>query len=115
AKEGRDVDLPPWQKGRYGTAVGRAAHGVLQAVDLATGEGLTPAAAAQAAAEGVPGRERIVAALARSALGSDLVRRAATRPHWREVYVGCPMGDGVLEGFVDLLYRDDDGLVVVDY
>lgn len=33
----------------------------------------------------------------------------------REVYVGCPFGDGVLEDFVDLLYRDDDGLVVVDY
>ncbi|MGI8777635.1 MAG: hypothetical protein ACR2LJ_09705 [Acidimicrobiales bacterium] len=30
AKDGRDVDLPPWQKGRYGTAVGRAVHGVLQ-------------------------------------------------------------------------------------
>jgi ATP-dependent exoDNAse (exonuclease V) beta subunit len=29
--------------------------------------------------------------------------------------VGCPFGDGVLEGFIDLLYRDDDGLVVVDY
>jgi ATP-dependent exoDNAse (exonuclease V) beta subunit len=35
---------------------------------------------------------------------------------WREVYVGVPWGDdGVLEGYVDLLYRDDDGLVVVDY
>ena len=115
AKDGRDVDLPPWQKGRYGTAVGRAVHGVLQAVDLTTGEGLAAAAAAQAAAEGVPGRERIIAALARSALGSDVVRRAAARPHWREIYVGCPLGEGVLEGFVDLLYRDDDGLVLVDH
>jgi ATP-dependent helicase/nuclease subunit A len=26
-----------------------------------------------------------------------------------------PHGEGVLEGYVDLLYRDDDGLVVVDY
>jgi ATP-dependent helicase/nuclease subunit A len=115
AKDGRDVDLPPWQKGRYGTAVGRAVHGVLQSVDLGSGEGLSAAAAAQAAAEGVPGRERIIAALARSALASDVVRRAAARPHWREVYVGCPLGDGVLEGFVDLLFRDDDGLVVVDH
>ena len=115
AKDGRDVDLPPWQKGRYGTAVGRAVHGVLQAVDLATGAGLAAAVAAQAAAEGVPGREGVIAALARSALGSDVVRRAADRPHWREVYVGCPLGEGVLEGFVDLLYRDDDGLVVVDH
>ncbi len=60
-------------------------------------------------------RKEVVAALARSALASGLVRRAADRPHWRKVYVGCPFGDGVLEGFVDLMYRDDDGLVVVDY
>ena len=115
AKDGRDIDLPPWQKGRYGTAVGRAVHGVLQAIDLASGDGLAAAAAAQAAAEGVPGREPIIVALARSALESDPVRQAAARPHWREVYVGCPLGDGVLEGFIDLLYRHNDGLVVVDH
>ena len=115
AKDGRDVDLPPWQKGRYGTAVGRAVHGVLQGIDLASGEGLVAAVAAQSAAEGVMGRERVITALVRSALSSNLVQRAAVRPHWQEVYVGCPLGGGVLEGFVDLLYRDDDGLVVVDY
>ncbi|MGH9279271.1 MAG: UvrD-helicase domain-containing protein [Acidimicrobiales bacterium] len=115
AKDARDVDLPPWQKGRYGTAVGRAVHGVLQAIDLASGDGLAAAAAAQAAAEGVLGREPIIASLARSALESELVRRASALPHWREVYVGCSLGGGVLEGFIDLLYRDDDGLVVVDH
>jgi ATP-dependent exoDNAse (exonuclease V) beta subunit len=31
------------------------------------------------------------------------------------VYVGIPYGDGVLEGYIDLLYRDDNGLVIVDY
>jgi ATP-dependent helicase/nuclease subunit A len=30
-----DLDLPPWQRGRYGTAVGRAVHAVLQYCDLA--------------------------------------------------------------------------------
>jgi ATP-dependent helicase/nuclease subunit A len=114
-KDPRDLDLPPWQKGRYGSAVGRAVHAVLQAVDLVTGDGMGPAAAAQAAAEGVLGKEGIIEALCRSALDSDLVRRASARPHWREVYVGVPSGEGVLEGYVDLLYRDDDGLVVVDY
>ncbi|MEA3075869.1 MAG: CRISPR-associated exonuclease Cas4 [Actinomycetota bacterium] len=116
AKAARDLDLPPWQRGRYGTAVGRAVHGVLQLIDLATGESLDDAAAAQASAEGIPSRAPVVAALARSALSSNVVQRAATCPHWREVYVGCPLGDdGVLEGFVDLLYRDDDGLVLVDH
>ncbi|MGI9119445.1 MAG: UvrD-helicase domain-containing protein [Acidimicrobiales bacterium] len=114
-KDPRDIDLPPWQKGRYGSAVGRAVHAVLQTVDLRSGDGLTEAAAAQAAAEGVLGRENIIEALCRSALASALVQRAAGRQHWREVYVGVPYGEGILEGYVDLLYRDDDGLVVVDY
>ena len=77
AKGGVDLDQPPWQKGRYGTAIGRAVHAVLQTVDLATGAGLDHAAAAQAAAEGVIGREHTIAALARSALATDTVRAAA--------------------------------------
>jgi ATP-dependent helicase/nuclease subunit A len=31
------------------------------------------------------------------------------------VYACTPIGDRLLEGYVDLLYRDDGGLVVVDY
>ena len=115
AKDARDLELPPWQKGRYGTAVGRAVHAVLQTVDLGTGAGLAQAAAAQAAAEGVLGREAVVAALARSALAAPAVLEAAGCPHWREVYVAAPVGDTLLEGYIDLLYRAADGLVVVDY
>ncbi|HEX6325605.1 MAG TPA: UvrD-helicase domain-containing protein [Jiangellaceae bacterium] len=115
AKDARDLELPPWNKGRYGTAVGRAVHGVLQSVDLATGAGLDDAVAAQVLAEGVAEHADVVAALARSALSSDVVRRAASRPHWRETYVGTVVGDRVLEGFIDLVYEDDDGLVIVDY
>jgi hypothetical protein len=53
AKGHRDVELPPWSKGRYGSAIGRAVHGVLQVIDLATGEGLDKAVLAQSLAEGV--------------------------------------------------------------
>jgi ATP-dependent exoDNAse (exonuclease V) beta subunit len=115
AKDQRDLELPPWQKGRYGTAVGRAVHAVLQTIDLLTGRGLEEAAAAQAAAEGVIGREAIVAALARSALNAPVVRQAARLPNWREVFVAAPIGDRLLEGYIDLLYRTVEGLVVVDY
>ena len=34
AKGARDLELPPWTKGRYGSAVGRAVHAVLQVVPL---------------------------------------------------------------------------------
>ena len=115
AKEGRDLELPPWNKGRYGTAIGRAVHATLQTIDLTTGAGIEPAAAAQAAAEGVLGYESTIAALTRAALASAVVTRAAARPHWREMYVAVPFEGITLEGYVDLVFRDDDGLVVVDY
>jgi ATP-dependent exoDNAse (exonuclease V) beta subunit len=117
AKGGRDVELPAWSKGRYGSAIGRAVHGVLQVVDLASGDGLDDAVAAQCVAEGVVEFASLVTALVQSALSSDVVKRAAARQHWRESYVGMSQADGtVLEGFVDLIYREDDGsLVIVDY
>ncbi len=117
AKGGRDVELPAWSKGRYGSAIGRAVHGVLQVVDLASGSGLQDAVAAQCVAEGVVELAPLVTLLVRSALGSDVVKRAAAREHWRESYVGMVQKDGtVSEGFVDLIYREDDGsLVIVDY
>ena len=115
-KRPRDLDLPPWLKGRYGTAVGRAVHGVLQAIDLASGEGLDAAAVAQCEAEAVPDRVPDVRRLARAALASPSVREAAGAAHWREVYACTPLAGGrLLEGYVDLLYRGPAGLVVVDH
>ncbi|MEV0801669.1 UvrD-helicase domain-containing protein [Kribbella sp. NPDC050281] len=117
AKAPRDLELPPWSKGRYGTAIGRAVHGVLQVVDLSTGAGLEAAVSAQCLTEGVLEYADVVTALVRSALASEVVKHAAAREHWRESYVGTVQPDGtVLEGFVDLIYREDDGrLTIVDY
>jgi hypothetical protein len=115
AKRPVDLDLPAWRKGRYGTSIGRAVHAVLQVVDLATGEGVEAAARAQAVAEGLDGEHVRIADLARSALGAPCVRAAAATEHWREVYVGVPVGGRVLEGYIDLLYRGRHGLVVVDH
>jgi ATP-dependent exoDNAse (exonuclease V) beta subunit len=111
----RDLDLPPWLKGRYGTAVGRAVHGVLQTIDLATGAGLDETVRAQCEAEAVVDRAGDVKRLVSHALGCASVREAAASPHWREVYVCAPVGDRQLEGYIDLLYRSPEGLVVVDY
>ncbi|HEX6422145.1 MAG TPA: PD-(D/E)XK nuclease family protein, partial [Acidimicrobiales bacterium] len=74
------------------------------------------AIAAQAAAEGVIGHEPHIRSLVDAALASPTVVEAAGSPHWRELYVGVPLAGGrTLEGYVDLLYRRPDGLVVVDY
>jgi hypothetical protein len=114
-KRPRDLDLPPWLKGRYGTAVGRAVHAVLQTIDLASGAGLDDAVGAQCQAEAVPERADDVARLVRQALDSPVVQAAAIAPHWREVYACTPIGGRLLEGYVDLLYRGPNGLVVVDH
>jgi ATP-dependent helicase/nuclease subunit A len=114
-KQGRDLELPAWQKGRYGDAIGRAVHAVLQTIDLETGDGLAEAAAGQAAAEGLLGREQDIAYLANSALASPAVRASLEHPRWRETYVATTIGDTTLEGYIDLMYRTASGLVIVDY
>jgi ATP-dependent exoDNAse (exonuclease V) beta subunit len=82
-KEEPEADVPPWQRGRVGSAFGRAVHAVLQTVDLATGDGVEAAARAQAAAEGIPGRAGEVAHAVRAALRSPAAREATTGRSWR--------------------------------
>ena len=106
----------PWRRGRAGTSVGRAVHAVLQSADLGTGDGIAERARAQAAAEGVPGREQEIAGLCQTAVESGIVKRAvASGRYWREVPVAVGTGGGSLHGFIDLLFEEADGLVVVDY
>jgi ATP-dependent helicase/nuclease subunit A len=110
-----DLDLPPWQRGRYGTAVGRAVHAVLQYADLRTGADIDAEAAAQCAAEGILGMDDTVAALARSAIAAPVVRRALDLPHHRELFVAAPVGGRTVEGYLDLFVETPGGGIIVDY
>lgn len=111
--------LPPYRRGRTGTAIGRAVHAVLQTIDLSDpdADAVQHAAAAQAEAEGVGERGSEIAARVRSALRSDPVREAvASGKFWREVPVAARVDGGMVEGFLDLVYRaENDELVIVDY
>jgi ATP-dependent helicase/nuclease subunit A len=109
------VERQPWQRGRGATAVGRAVHATLQTVDLATGERLKETASAQAAAEGVPHRAAEIEARVRAALSSSVAAEASKHRHWRELYVGAPVDDLTIEGYIDLLYETEEGLVLVDW
>ncbi|MGH9119829.1 MAG: UvrD-helicase domain-containing protein [Acidimicrobiales bacterium] len=114
---------------RAGTAVGRAVHALLQAVDLdaiddpATDGAMESSidvdrlARSVAAGEGIADDAGVVAGLARSVLRSPTVVAARASPRrWRELYVAAPIGDRVLEGYVDLVFEDAAGrLIVVDY
>ena len=116
AKDEQDIPDEPWRRGRAGTSIGRAVHAVLQVVDMRTGIGLEDIAKAQAAAEGVPGRADDIARLVRGALDSPIVKRALDSGRWwRETPVAGPVGDGIVEGFIDLLFEEEDGFVIVDY
>jgi ATP-dependent helicase/nuclease subunit A len=117
ADDGMGDEQPPWRRGRAGTAIGRAVHAVLQTVDLASGDGADTLSIAQAAAEGVPALASDIERRVRQVLESPSVKEAvATGRYWREVFLATPVEGRVLEGFIDLLYEDAAGeLVVVDY
>ena len=111
-----DDDRSPLRKGRSGSQIGSAVHAVLQTVDLdADPDSVGPVVAAQSEAEGVSHARSTVWALTRSALESNTVRQAADSEHWKELFVAAPVDGTVVEGYIDLLYRGPDGLVVVDY
>lgn len=111
-----------YRRGRGGAPLGRAVHTVLQTVDLDTGDGLRATSQAQAAAEEIPAQADEVAELAQAALESNIVRRAADgrrdgrAAYYREVFLSAPLPNGTLmEGFIDLLLDEPEGLTIIDY
>ncbi|MFN8037305.1 MAG: UvrD-helicase domain-containing protein [Acidimicrobiia bacterium] len=112
----RSVDgSVPWRRGRAGTAVGRAVHGVLQTVDLAHRTGLAELCRAQALAEGVAEHAPEITRLVESVLAGGAVRRATAARYWREVPVAASVDGTVVDGYIDLLVDGPDGLEIVDY
>src|SRR5690606_27274640 len=65
--------------------------------------------------EAIPEHVSVVAAMVRAALASPTIQEAARSRHHKELYVAAPVGDRLLEGFVDLLIETPEGLVIVDY
>ncbi|MFN3600119.1 MAG: UvrD-helicase domain-containing protein [Dietzia sp.] len=137
----REEELPPAPRSvplASGPDVGTAVHHLAEHTDLAelatdpsaaTGE-WELWAAGQLTALGLGGGFRgtrtpeavdEMVAVARTALTSDPVRRAATRPHWVELPVAGPLAtaDGTtvaVDGVVDLVVDEPDGsLSVIDY
>jgi len=116
AKEEAEGGEAYYRTGRGGTSLGRAVHSVLQVIDLATGTGLDDLSKAQAAAEGIADKWQEVAKLARNGLQSPVVRRAIASGNFhREVFVSAPYEGKLLEGFMDIIFEEDGGLVIADY
>ena len=109
-----------WRDADTALQIGRAVHGALAVIDLHTGtdeagHDASDVAHGRAVAHGVGDRRDAVAAMVIAALQAPTVVAGSRGRHWRELFVAVPVGDGVLEGFVDLVLEDGDDLVVVDY
>ena len=115
-----DVTGALWRDADTALQIGRAVHSALAAIDLTTGADdggrrAEEVARGRAAAHGVSGHGDAIAAMVSGAIASPTVAAGSTRRHWRELFVAVPVAGGVLEGFVDLVLEEGDGLVVVDY
>ncbi len=53
--------------------------------------------------------------LVTGALNAPIVAEALTHRFWREVPVAATISDVLIDGYIDLLFEDSDGLVIVDY
>jgi len=103
------------RRGRAGTAIGRAVHATLQIIDLEDPHLVDSVAARQAEIESVPELTHAVAAMVRSALAAPVMRMLSGQSYHKEMYVAAPIGERVIEGYVDLLVETANGLVVIDY
>ncbi len=111
-----DTVLVTRRRGRTGSAIGSAVHATLELIDLADPPtSLDPILIRQCEIEAIPDSLNTVAALVRSTLASPAVALAAQYPHHKELFVSAPVGERVIEGYVDLLVEGPDGLVVIDY
>ncbi|WP_206510380.1 PD-(D/E)XK nuclease family protein [Rhodococcus sp. BGS-1C] len=102
-----------------GTDLGIALHALFEAVplDSALDSAFDEKARTAGALAGLVDLDRFVL-LAKSVFESEPVQRAAAREHWQEMQLaGLPPDETiVVEAIADLVYREDDGsLVIVDY
>ncbi|MBY3794518.1 PD-(D/E)XK nuclease family protein [Rhodococcus fascians] len=102
-----------------GTTLGIAVHALLETVplDAALNSEFDEKARTTGALAGLVDLDRF-ALLAKSVFSSEPVQRAAAREHWQEMQLAgmSPNETIVVEGIADLVYREDDGsLVIVDY
>jgi ATP-dependent helicase/nuclease subunit A len=98
-----------------GPDFGTAVHAVLEQIDFEDYADLEVVARACAAEAGVDDLAEQVADRVRAALDSPTIDLARSNPHHRELFVAAPIGDGTVEGYIDLCVETDDGLLVVDY
>ncbi|MET3719199.1 UvrD-helicase domain-containing protein [Arthrobacter sp. UYEF21] len=101
--------------GMHGADFGTALHRLMDVSGLHADDGFGGLARTVALQFGLESATDLEAC-ARSAMSAVPVRRAAERRHWNELPVAVERDGVVIEGIIDLLYREDDGsLVIIDF
>jgi ATP-dependent exoDNAse (exonuclease V) beta subunit len=104
--------LPPSEDA---LALGHLVHSIMERVPLDADGRLGAIAEEEALESGRPDLAHRARCLAAACWASAPVREAAARRHWKEVPVSAAIDGVLLEGYVDLLYAREDGLVVIDF
>lgn len=113
--EDNPLPAPAAAGGEHGAVLGIALHRLLELSDLRETENFEVLADRTASTFGLHDPAGL-AEKARSALRSTPVQRAADREHWIELPVVTSNNGKTLEGIIDLMYREDDGsLVIADF
>jgi ATP-dependent helicase/nuclease subunit A len=95
-------------------ALGRAFHALMAAVEFSSPADLQRRVRHATTTFGLKGQEELLLQMARRCLEGPLLARAAPRS-MREVPISVIMEGKLVEGSIDLLLEEEDGLVVVDY
>jgi len=105
------------RRGRGGTDMGSAVHGVLQDVDFDDHSNLDELIQQSVDAYSLAESQDDIAHLVNNVLASPTVAGASASNSWREAWVAAEVADGEeVEGAIDLIIRNTDGTVtIVDY
>ncbi|MBW2147898.1 MAG: UvrD-helicase domain-containing protein [Deltaproteobacteria bacterium] len=113
-REGGDTTITP--AGPDALDLGRAFHAIMEAVELREGADLERRVRHAATIYSVKGEEDLLLRMALNCLRNPLMARArAARRLFREVPLSVHIEGKIVEGSVDLVIEETDGLVVVDY
>jgi ATP-dependent helicase/nuclease subunit A len=99
-----------------GILIGSVVHAVMEDVDIMAGKADQGLVKARAKSAGLEGRREEIAELVNNCLESGPVKRAAASGSFhKEAPYSVWIEDALHEGRIDLLFREGDTIVVVDY
>jgi ATP-dependent exoDNAse (exonuclease V) beta subunit len=106
--------LPP---GVTGADVGTVVHEVMEKLDLAAPGDVAEIARAVALAKGLPAEtvDEVTPIIEKGLKSDVIIRASAASKVWRELPFCIAHDGGTIEGKIDLVFEEADGLVIVDY